>query len=281
MYSELDKLSESLDKINCGKNPSVENEELSELLEIAALLHQADLPVQPPEHILNASVQRAADGLNSSPSFSRVTWMYSGLIGAAAAILLFIGLNGIPSIQETAQKAASLPSAAVSPLPQDNTVESPSAPASPPVAAEPESVAAPVTSQSQVASTPSAQYSTPMPVLRQAPATSVMKSATRLPAPAAPVALTLPGRTPDSVVFDPATGILRQFFNKGMPSELIVTQRTISQTESASNNPATRKASGNFNAISLTIDSQHVTLEGRQTTQELTLLAQTLTTNPK
>jgi hypothetical protein len=108
-----------------------------------------------------------------------------------------------------------------------------------------------------------------------------VKSAARPPALLAPAALTLPGRVPDSVIFDPATGILRQIFSKGMPNELVITQRMVSQTEGTSNHQATRKVSDNLNAISLTIDSQHVTLEGRQTTQELTLLAQSLTTNSR
>ncbi len=55
MTSKIDELNEELDKINCGLTPNLADQEISELLEIAVLLRQADLPVQPPEHILSAA----------------------------------------------------------------------------------------------------------------------------------------------------------------------------------------------------------------------------------
>ena len=99
--NEIEELSRSLDELNSGHPPASGDAETAGLLEIAALLKRADLPVSPPPHILTAAVQSAADGIRAARS-RRNKWMYSGLLGAAASLLIFLGLNSLPNWQTSA-----------------------------------------------------------------------------------------------------------------------------------------------------------------------------------
>lgn len=115
-----------------------------------------------------------------------------------------------------------------------------------------------------------------------------MKAALPPSSTPATAALRLPGRTPDSLVNDPATGVIRQSFDTGTTRELILTQRSSLRADSNKS-----PQSGQFvlrevdkgktepapplNKVVVIVNAQEVTLEGRQTIQELTELAQTLT----
>lgn len=115
-----------------------------------------------------------------------------------------------------------------------------------------------------------------------------MKAALPPPSPSGTVALRLPGRTPDSVVNDSAAGVIRQSFDTGTPRELIITQRSSFQADSnkapQSEQAAPREVDNGkmdtvspLNKVVVIINAQEVTLEGRQTIQQLTELARTLT----
>lgn len=263
-------LSVALDQLNCGKIAETSEQEVKDLLEIALLLRNANLPVQPPEHLLTASVERAAAGLATQKTSRRNPWLYSGLLGAAAALLVFVGIHGFPSIQEVvrqttpplqsapasppvseikqapvAEKAATSPSAVPSPespipaprlaaAPDKQVVtNSPAVTPAPPPAANRQTVPTSPEARAESAALP--------PSTRTAPAASPSLK-TALPpsppaeksAPATPAplpALQLAGRTPDSITKDAASGNVRQVFNAGTPQELIVTQRRLPQME--------------------------------------------------
>ena len=116
MTNKIDLLSESIDKLNSGQTPHPADTETADLLEVAALLQKSELSAQPPEHILSATVQSAVDGLAKQSSRRRNSWMYSGILGAAAAFLLFIGIHGFPDIQEVAPIVSPPPQTASSPV---------------------------------------------------------------------------------------------------------------------------------------------------------------------
>jgi len=318
MTSKIDELNEELDKINCGLTPNLADQEIAELLEIAMLLHQADLPVQPPDHILSAAVQRAAEGLKTvDPAPNRRIFRYSGLLGAAAALLIFAGIHGFPSIQEVVP-LVSAPSPIVSgPLQSEarsigtssspeSSVQpystpassSPTSPAQEPQASSPAaitvaassalpSVVQPASSPKGLAFEAPPQTTESMPQSRKASAAST-KAVLPPPSPSATVTLRLPGRTPDSVVNDSAAGIIRQSFDTGTPRELILTQRSKFQTNNnkvpqsgqsdlREGDKGKMEAAPTFNRVVVVVAGQEVTLEGRQTIQELAELARTLT----
>lgn len=114
-----------------------------------------------------------------------------------------------------------------------------------------------------------------------------MKAALPLQASPATVAFRLPGRTPDSVVSDSATGFIRQSFDTGTPRELILTQRSNFRAESNKTPQSGQSILQEFdkgksdialplNKVVVIVNAQEVTLEGRQSIKELTELAQTL-----
>jgi len=109
-------------------------------------------------------------------------------------------------------------------------------------------------------------------------------------APPAITPLKIPGQTPDLVVMDQASGTLRQVYRKGTPQEIIIIQRLRPQDARAAQDkslppaPPVTKSSGSkpddaskINVVQVTIGDQEVTIEGRQSKEELLKLAKSLT----
>ena len=297
MTHDMDELSRSIDELNAGRQPEPTRLETAELLSVALLLKKAGLPAQPPAHLLEAAVQRAAEGMQADKTNRRSTWIYSGVLGAAASLLLFLGIHGLPDWQSETSTAIppssqSTQSAITAPAPVQITEQplrsqaptdpkpSPAAPSAAiqaPVAPEPR-VAAP-----RPAPPPSAKASPP-PAPAPSTAAPALKSAPQTPLI---VALRLPGRTPDSTAVDLATGALRQTFGRGTPQEIVITQSLPTQSDSAATNQpgiyASREAGSStpaktaqINKVTVNIAGQEVTLEGRQSRRELLDLAATL-----
>ena len=299
MNSKIEELSEALDKINTGHTAQASDSEMAELLELATLLQKSNLTVKPPEHILAATVQRASEGLTAHRKSRRSAWMYSGVLSAAAALLIFVGIQGFPSMQEVSplltpapqRETASLPAA----IPADILPSTPVAPMKETKKSDPDSITAaaksppPATAESSAKPVPQQPLSTPRhaspavpPLPRQAPEVSYKAKA----APASAIVVRLPGRTPESVLTDSAAGTIRQVFDAGTPRELIITQRSNKsrvQTDSSAKSVNLRDADNeksealsSFNKVVIVINGQEVTIEGRQTIQELTELSKTL-----
>lgn len=325
MSKEFDELSAALDQLNIGQAPQSPAEELTELLEVAALLRKSDLPVRPPEHILTDIIARAAadenfdkeDGIQAqlrsgenitvSKKPRRLIWVYSGVLGAAAALLIFVGIHGFPEIQEVSKQVSSTavrtaaPETPPAPTPAavSATTTAPSAVAVVPAAPAP-SPAAPIAPVPPAAQ-PTARLAAPATAptvaeksARQSPASGsslnsnrYSSSAGEKPSPPSLVALHLPGRQADSVLRDPSTGCIRQVFGQGTDAELILTQRNLPTTEKGvaprtepQATPETAKTNKagtiSLNKITIVIHGQQVTLEGPQSLEELRKLAQSL-----
>lgn len=286
MTNKLDELSHAIDELNAGHEPSECNNENAELLALAALLKNAGLPARPPSHVLNAVVQRAEDGLKAEKARHRKSWMYSGVLGAAASIMLFLGIHGLPSpVSQPAQI----------PLDSAQLEQKTMPPPKPPVSADPQPVSSvpAVTEQKSTPNEPNniaGVSALPTPVPKEA--------STVQPAPAAPAAkstqppsvikpLRLPGRTPDSIYTDSTTGTLRQVYDSGTPQEIVITQHMQTTADNAASPQAkvfasreagkdAAKKPNAINKITVTIAGQEITLEGRKSHQELLDLAATL-----
>ena len=306
MSNKTEELSAALDRLNSGQTSQSNDQEISELLEVAALLRNSDLPAKPPAHILSASVEQATAGLNAQPKRRRIPWVYSGLLGAAAALLVFFGLHGTPEIQDIAQQTmpASVPQANPSEktAPTNTTSSSDAksdAKSAAPVAPMEKPRSGPLQDKPAApnapAATPPAKPPAPVqPVPAEARAERAAPSLKSAIPPAVPkekatadslVPLKLPGRTPDSVTQDSADSI-RQVFNAGTPQELIISQRKLPtgqknaavQSEQAATRDTKSYSAGQVgpNKLTVAINGQEVTLEGRQSLEELAELAKTL-----
>ena len=289
-----------LDELNAGRTPECADHATADLLAVAEWARSADFPVRPPQHILDETANRALAGLEAGQPKRTGSWWYSGALGTAAAVLLVIGLQMLPSWKEQAP-AMLAPTIAEKPadIPRTSVV-SEQPPASPPVtpaetapAVKQNSSAPPPTppSPSQAPETPA-----PAPVkervllAEEAPRTSQAKAsyiAEEAKPPSPDPALTplkLPGKTPDLVVIDKAKGMLRQIYDKGTPQEIIIVQR-LRPTDTASAAPAKLPSPSAAKAIAgatgttvvqVTIGDQEITVEGRRSRQELLLLAESL-----
>ena len=294
MNNTAEELSAAIDQLNAGQPSVTTDQETAELLAVAALLRNSALPVKPPEHILSATVERAAAGLAAHKKPSRNPWLYSGLLGAAAALLVFFGLHGTPEIQEIAQQT--MPAAVPQATPTEKTT--PVAPTEKPRSGPPQAKpASPDATSAPPAAAPAAKPAAPVqPVPAEARAERAATSLKSAIPPAMPkekatagdlTALKLPGRTADSITQDSTSGSIRQVFSTGMPQELVITQRKLPagqkdaavQSEQAAMPEMARKYSigpTTVNKVVITINDQEITLEGRQTVEELSALAKRL-----
>ena len=294
MNNTAEKLSAAIDQLNAGQPSVTTDQETAELLAVAALLRNSALPVKPPEHILSATVERAAAGLAAPKKPSRNPWLYSGLLGAAAALLVFFGLHGTPEIQEIAQQT--MPAAVPQATPTEKTT--PVAPTEKPRSGPPQAKpASPDATSAPPAAAPAAKPAAPVqPVPAEARAERAATSLKSAIPPAMPkekatagdlTALKLPGRTADSITQDSTSGSIRQVFSTGTPQELVITQRKLPagqkdaavQSEQAATPEMARKYSigpTTVNKVVITINDQEITLEGRQTVEELSALAKRL-----
>ena len=310
MSNKTEELSVALDRLNSGQTTQSNDQEISDLLEVAALLRNSDLPAKPPAHILSASVEQATAGLHAQTKRRRMPWVYSGLLGAAAALLVFFGLHGTPEIQDIAQqtmpatvpqanpseKAAPTNTTSSSDAKADTIIAAPVAPMekprSGPLQAKP---TAPNSPAAPPAATPAAKPPAPVqPVPAEARAERAAPSLKSAIPPVAPqekatadrlVPLKLPGRTPDTITQDSADNI-RQVFNTGTPQELVISQRKLptgQKNAAVHSEQAATRDTKNYsvgppgpNKLTVTINGQEVTLEGRQSLEELAELAKTL-----
>ena len=315
MSNKTEDLSAALDRLNSGQTTQSNDQEISELLEVAALLRNSDLPAKPPAHILSASVEQATSGLHAQTKRRRMPWVYSGLLGAAAALLVFFGLHGTPEIQDIAQQT--MPAAVPQANPSEktaptNTTSSSDAksdaksaapvapmekPRSGPLQAKPAAPNAPAAPPAATPSItpPAAKPPAPVqPVPAEARAERAAPSMKSAIPPAAPkekatadslVPLKLPGRSPDSITQDSADSI-RQVFNTGTPQELVISQRKLptgQKNAAVQSEQAATRDTKNYsvgppgpNKLTVTINGQEVTLEGRQSLEELAELAKKL-----
>ena len=315
MSNKTEELSVALDRLNSGQTTQSNDQEISDLLEVAALLRNSDLPAKPPAHILSASVEQATSGLHAQTKRRRMPWVYSGLLGAAAALLVFFGLHGTPEIQDIAQqtmpatvpqanpseKAAPTNTTSSSDAKADTIIAAPVAPMekprSGPLQAKPAAPNAPAAPPAATPSItpPAAKPPAPVqPVPAEARAERAAPSMKSAIPPAAPkekatadslVPLKLSGRSPDSITQDSADSI-RQVFNTGTPQELVISQRKLptgQKNAAVHSEQAATRDTKNYsvgppgpNKLTVTINGQEVTLEGRQSLEELAELAKTL-----
>lgn len=315
MSNKTEDLSAALDRLNSGQTSQSNDQEISELLEVAVLLRNSDLPAKPPAHILSASVEQATSGLHAQTKRRRMPWVYSGLLGAAAALLVFFGLHGTPEIQDIAQQT--MPAAVPQANPSEktaptNTTSSSDAksdaksaapvapmekPRSGPLQAKPAAPNAPAAPPAATPSItpPAAKPPAPVqPVPAEARAERAAPSMKSAIPPAAPkekatadslVPLKLSGRSPDSITQDSADSI-RQVFNTGTPQELVISQRKLptgQKNAAVQSEQAATRDTKNYsvgppgpNKLTVTINGQEVTLEGRQSLEELAELAKKL-----
>ena len=322
MTEQMDKLDKQeqlsllLDKLNAGQAPHCNDSETAKLLLVADMLKKEGGVIPPPQHILDQTVERAMAGIQAGKTGAKRLWWYSGAVSTAAAVILVIGLNLLPSWQQqqtpvvispdSRQEQIAEPVATPTPIPASAPIQE-STPASEPT---PASIQAPIQAPIPASIQPSAQAAAPVAEPRQentaATQSAPAQSAPVAPPPSAKIAeekrvqsyaksaalpdkpdlspLVLPGQSPDQVLYDKEQGLLKQVFFKGTPRELIIIQHQhqaeLRVVAEKSHLPDADKATRNEssrNVVQVIIVGQEVILEGYQSPEELRKLAETLT----
>lgn len=314
---ELEELSRLLDEMNIGHQPICNNKETAELLAIAALLKETGGQVNPPQHLLTQTVDRALTGIHSGKSKKFKTWLFSGALGTAASVILVLGLNLLPSWQQQVPVVPPLPAASqqqYTSQPKPKTEQPPTvsqaAPSELPKLADTIAAAVKQAPASEpelqkqplpAAPVPPAEVSKPQNTVKKSlilaeemPRLGHSKSAytpadSFLPEYSSPspalTPLSLPNKTPDLIVADRENGILRQVYCKGTPQEITITQR-LRPTETGTVQSkfqvpvimeAVEDKTSLINQIKVILFDQEITIEGRQSKQKLKQIAESLT----
>jgi outer membrane biosynthesis protein TonB len=307
--AETEELSRLLDEMNCRQQPRSENPETMELLAVAELLKKTGLPANPPQQIINQTVNQIIAATDNRKTKHRSAWLYSGVLGTAAAVLLVIGLN-ISTLWSPQEPTAALPPLS-SPLLQEPAPEipaksqpqeppaseapakttpqtgaaSPTAPAEKPAVTE---KAAPAPSQS-----PAAIGKSEPPIAMRALVTQDQPPAEKQQAPISSkkssISLTqlfLPDKKPDTVITDNENGTIRQIYAVGTPQEFTITQQALTAGDknavskdssvSVAKTDKTSEKADNHNKVTIRLYDQEITIEGPQPKQELLDLVQSL-----
>lgn len=87
-YNQADELSQCLDGLNDGKHPVAQDEEINEWIEVAALVKQSLVQEELPKVLINEMVEELATELKAQKQKRRNHWLYGGIAGTAAAVLI-------------------------------------------------------------------------------------------------------------------------------------------------------------------------------------------------
>lgn len=302
-----DELSRLLDELNAGNCPLTDDAEAAELLAVARLIKTSAPPVPVPQQLVDQTVDKILASMPAKTQPSRRPWLYYGAAGAAAALLLAFGLHVFPGKQvlplaappvTVAQNTvpekstANLPPPPPIPsqsVPTGSTAGEPPAaktagsgevrtqPVNPPPAVLPQKEEkVPVKAAKSPVSGARAPMADVAPARRSAAAPAELQKLVAIP----PV-LSLPGQVPDSIRTDTAKGTITQVFAKDTANEVIITQRLASTDPALTKAPAAAAdAAAEKSAVSrvtVSIHGQEVTIEGRQSREELLALAKSLT----
>jgi hypothetical protein len=86
--NEAEELNQYLDSINAGRHPSVEDEELKQLTDLAVFINQSYNQEELPRVLIDEVVDNIAAELQAKKQKRRTHWLYSGFLGTAAAVVI-------------------------------------------------------------------------------------------------------------------------------------------------------------------------------------------------
>lgn len=281
-----EELSEIIDALNRGERLPRVSAENRDLAEVAGLLSKAG---PPPAVVEKLSATLAAEMANRQKR--RKLWFFSGTAGTVAASLLVLALN-LPPEPVAPQPPLSVPPAGsivIQTIPEPGTGSGKEA-APPPATGKPqpgETAKAP--DQASAASGQTAVGAQPKQAASEDEAPKMAALARRVEtkksgAPEGrPALLVLPGKNADSVTGDMAAGTVRLVYDQGKEGEVTITERSANQPATAQADrqeaAATLKAGGEkpkLNSVTVTISGVEITVEGKQTKEELMAIARSL-----
>ncbi|GBG57669.1 hypothetical protein SPFL3102_00970 [Sporomusaceae bacterium FL31] len=308
---QAEELSLCLDALQEGRQSVSQDQEVQELIELAAIIQQAGNQAVVPDILIAEMADVLAIELGEKKQKRRKQWLYGGLAGTAAAcfIAAFMQFAVVPHSEnymaqqqnnrpEMQNFNPSVPSGqptqevtSEKDLQQDGHIQQSEPNQEPPKSASQQLIAE-ILPQSEVMDQekPSDQLA-----LLQQPSSDVNTRQSALMARTAVIEeqsnqteqkistmLVIPDRKPQSVMIDPDGSVIEQVYHFGSQDEILITQRFHASSETAENiqqskvQPFAKQNQEQPNRITIKIDQYDITVSGKRTPAELQKIAETL-----
>lgn len=289
-----EELSRCLDALACGRAAVSADADVQALADTAAYIKKIFLP--PPAPLEAAALAEAvATRLAAERRHRRRGWLFSGVAGAAAAIVVALALHlqpGVPGGAETGQSPAvtggewakqqqqllaepgrdgETPPAGITVPPPAGTGEQATTPATP-------AVSPPLYAVAPAGQTiPPVEDAAPAATGNVKASASAGHTTTSNGGASQTVAfLTLPGRSAETVYIDRASGMVRQVYNLGAAGPVIITQRPRQAGATGREAALAMRPSAvpeGANKITVTVGDWEVTVEGKLPPPDLQKIA--------
>lgn len=264
-YNQADELSRCLDRLSDGELPVVEDEEVHELIEVAALVKQSFTQDDLPKVLIDEMVEELAAEFKAQKQKRRNHWLYGGLVGTAAAVLIaaFVQFLLPSSLDnqmaqraddiETPKKVAAVDQSSDSTIVQSNSMipqqnqsgDSAETPKSVPAEEKPTDSAFKVIAEiiQEVESPEIDQKPNQVAILHQdmpndrTMQKSVSMAETRNKSfranisaqPEYKIAMVMPNQEAQSIKVDNTSGMIQQVYDLGNNDKIIITQRLLDE----------------------------------------------------
>lgn len=309
---QAEELSLCLDALQEGRRSVSQDQEVQELIELAAMLQQAGNQAVVPDTLIAEMADVLALELSKKKQKRRKQWLYGALAGTAAACLIavFVQFAIVPPaenymaqqqdnrlemqnfnssvstgqpIREVAPEKALQPDSQIQQSESNQEAKS----ASPQLIAGifPQSEAMDQEKQSDqlaLLQQPPPEVSSRQSALMAK--TAVTEEPSRQIEQKISTMLVIPDRKPQSVIIDPDGSVIEQVYHFGRQDEILITQRfhASSEDKTAENiqqskvQPFAKQNQEQSNRITIKIDQYDITIAGKRTSAELQKIAETL-----
>lgn len=266
-YNQADELSRCLDSLNDGKQPVIQDKEIISLMEVAALVKQSSSQDDLPKYLIAEMADTLAKERKAQKQKWRKHWLYGGLVGSAAAIVIAaFGQFLLPKtpdnmiaqeINDTKEKPQMTAAADQSGAPknaelpdkltqrQEQTNKSAEEPVSPATEQSADSVSKVLTDIIHGSEVPETEQSNQVAILQQDALNDVkmQKSAVLTeserkslraskiiqPEHKMTIMMVMPNQTAESTNIDNVSGVIHQVYHLGNNDEIIITQKLLDE----------------------------------------------------
>jgi len=264
-YNQADELSRCLDCLHDGEQPVIQDGEIKDLLEVAALTKQSFNQEDLPKLLIDEMADNLSAELRALKQKRHRHWLYGGLAGTAAAVVIaaFVQLllpqtpgnniaqrmdDGLENQQiAAAADPSNAPIAAEPPkamIPQQDqtdkkTEASVPAPAEEKPADSVSKVITAIIQGAEIEQKPNQvailQQEAPNDMIRKNAAKTEIKSLREAkgiqPEHKMTMMMAMPNQTAQSITIDNASGVIQQIYHLGNNDDIIITQKLLDESE--------------------------------------------------
>lgn len=313
-FSKAEQFSLYLDSLNDGKYPMIENEEIKELVDLAALVKETQESKELPQDLIDEVVDNLAAELQAQKKKRKNYWLYSSLAGAAAAVIIAafaqfsLPESGNHNIAQQKDDSAEAPKiiAAADQLSQTKIPEVRTETAPQPAQAEKQAKTPAIVTMEEKAPASFSEVigeiiKTPEPppkeenqnqvamlkeeipkeiMLRKSISmdkialNSLQTEASILPEGKIIKVMAIPNQIIQSITVDKKSGDIKQVYNFGNHDEVVITQSIYDANKGAE--PISKTTKDQVNCLTVKVNNYTIKVEGKKTWEELQKITESL-----